>query len=168
MGRIGTKDALPDGMPSLCLVLDPTLGETTVRRVAEGCEEEGIPLSWDEKTGTAADLARFACMRAQLGVGIGVDREGNGAVAMVTVTEAPYVTRRAVEPEELRWLGLAAARISKSQPIMHAERTEAQTKTAPAVLAELPETAPAEHEIVAALVHEILKKMQEGGMGGHG
>lgn len=116
-GRAGTKDALPDEKPCVWLITDPSWSESDARRVAAGCEEEGVPLAWDVRAGGAWELARSACLSSRLEVGIGIDAGKDAAISLVQVSGYPYVTRTADGPEELRWIGQAAARISKSQPV---------------------------------------------------
>jgi hypothetical protein len=112
-------------MPAIWLVTDPSYPEDDARRVADGCEEEGTPLAWSVRNGETKDLARFACMSSQLEVGIGIGRDGSAAIALVAVDKEPYIELDALNARKLRWLGQAAARISKSQPIP--SETAAQT-----------------------------------------
>jgi hypothetical protein len=104
-------------MPAIWLVTDPSYPEAEARRVADGCEEEGTPLAWSVRSGDTKELARFACLSSQLEVGIGIGRDGSAAIALVAVNKEPYIELDAVNARQLRWLGQAAARISKSQPI---------------------------------------------------
>lgn len=168
-GKVGTGDALPDDMPALYLMTDASCGEERAKFIAAGCEEEGIPLAWDVKTGSAAELARLACLRSQLEVGIGIDSAGNAAIAMVTVAEKPYVERPAETPEQLRWLGQAAARMSQSQPIVEenkytAERKSGQTAAVPTYRPALPAER-GESDIafvVEAVIRELLRFERKG------
>ncbi|MDR1977483.1 MAG: glycerol dehydratase reactivase beta/small subunit family protein [Synergistaceae bacterium] len=118
-GRVGGRDALPDNKPSIWLVTDPSFEERDARLVASGCEEEGVPLAWDVKSGSSSELARMACLRSRLEVGIGIDSGHRGAIALVAVNDAPYIERDAGTPARLRWIGQAAARMSKGQPIIN-------------------------------------------------
>jgi hypothetical protein len=133
-GRVGSPGALPEKMPSIWLIMDPSRPETEARRVADGCEEEGTPLAWDVRKGRAEDLARSACLSSQLEVGIGIGPDGNAAIALVSVTGKPYIELVGTETGQLRWLGQAAARISKSQPIP--ERTIVKPAQHPEGMAE--------------------------------
>ncbi|MDR3255787.1 MAG: glycerol dehydratase reactivase beta/small subunit family protein [Synergistaceae bacterium] len=161
-GRIGSSDALPEKMPAVWLVTDPSFSESRARFVADGCEEEGIPLAWDVKQGNADELARFASLRSQLEVGIGLDANG-GAIALVAVTDKPYITRGADSSKRLRWLGQAAARISKSQPIPD-EGGEKQAPAKPSIPTKAELSAEDEiAEIVRMATAALLKEMQEGG-----
>jgi len=126
-GRVGSSGALPDGKPSVWLITSPSWTEEDAKLVAVGCEEEGVPLAWDVKPGSAADLAREACLRSHLEVGIGIGEGKEAAIALVHVSDRPYVTGSAERPGELRWFGQAAARISKSQPVP-GRRAEEQPK----------------------------------------
>lgn len=167
-GKVGTGDALPDNMPALYLMTDDSCTDERAKFVAAGCEEEGIPLAWDVKSGSAAELARFACLCSQLEVGIGIDAKGNAAIALVTVTEKPYVERPAVTPGELRWLGQAAARMSKSQPIIeeNGRVQERKQERAAAVSSCQPAVFPTDDiaSVVEAVIREILRFEREGGV----
>jgi hypothetical protein len=99
------------------MITDQSFPSEDAKAVASGCEEEGVPLVWDMKPGASAELARMACMRSHLKVGIGIDASKNGSIALVSVTEAPYIERGADTPARLRWLGQTAARISKGEPV---------------------------------------------------
>jgi hypothetical protein len=116
-GRVGSVGALPENKPSVWMISDETLSLNDAAIVASGCEEEGVPLVWDIKSGTAPELARMACMRSHLKVGIGIDSAKKGSISLVAVTNAPYLERGADSPERLRWLGQTAARLSKGEPI---------------------------------------------------
>ncbi|MDR1651734.1 MAG: glycerol dehydratase reactivase beta/small subunit family protein [Synergistaceae bacterium] len=117
-GRVGSPDALPETKPSVWLVTDPSFDEASARHVAAGCEEEGVPLAWDVRSGNSPDLARIACLRSRLEVGVGIDSERRGAIALVSVANVPYLERSAATPGTLRWLGQTAARMSKGEPVM--------------------------------------------------
>ena len=99
------------------MITNQSFSAENAEAVASGCEEEGVPLVWDIKSGTSAELARMACMRSHLKVGIGIDASKKGSIALVSVTEAPYIERGADSPAGLRWLGQTAARISKGEPV---------------------------------------------------
>jgi len=116
-GRVGSKDALPDNKPSVWLVTDPSIDVEEASIVAAGCEEEGVPLAWDIKLGTSAELSRMACLRSRLEVGIGIDSLRKGTISLVAVTDAPYIERDADTPIRLRWMGQTAARMSKGESI---------------------------------------------------
>jgi len=124
-GRVGSKDALPENKPSLWLITDPSITNEEALFVAAGCEEEGVPLAWDIKSGVSggsAELSRMACMRSRLEVGLGIDSHRKGTVSLIAVTDAPYIEGDADTPARLRWLGQAAARISKGEPIVKETR----------------------------------------------
>jgi hypothetical protein len=157
-GRVGTKDALPEKMPSIWLVIDPKYPQDRARSIADGCEEEGIPLAWDIKAGSAEELAHFASLRSQLEVGIGIGPDGESAIALVAVTDKPYIKRRAEDKSPLRWLGQAAARLSKSQPIPGERTTHTPPPDEPL---EGPENTSDVSDLVQ-LVTTVLMKMQEG------
>ncbi len=194
-GRAGGGDALPEGKPAVWLVTDASFSEAQARVVGAGCEEEGVPLAWDVADGAADALARKACHRSQLEVGIGIDSRRNGAISMITVTEAPYVERTADTGAHLRWLGQTAARLSKGEPIYEDcaaraetrggtdeknEKSGAPERTAAANAASAP-TQPlatervtgetggdGEVDAVVRAVMRVLRGLQEGGGGGHG
>ena len=116
-GRVGSKDALPENKPSLWLITDPSITNEEALFVAAGCEEEGVPLAWDIKSGASAELSRMACLRSRLEVGVGIDSDRKGTLSLITVTDAPYIERVVDTPARLRWLGQTAGRISKGEPI---------------------------------------------------
>jgi hypothetical protein len=177
-GRVGSSDALPDKMPSIWLVTDPSCPEGWARLVADGCEEEGIPLAWDVKQGDSSELAHFASLSAKLEVGIGVGCDKKAAISVVSVPDRPYISRQTDAGEQLRWLGQAAARISKSQPLPDEHiSTKRSSKFEPAVTCE-PAAATdsfANDEIVndeivslVRMVTDAILKMQKEGDGRHG
>ena len=116
-GRVGSKDALPDNKPSVWLITDPSFTNEEARFVAAGCEEEGVPLVWDIKSGASAELSRMACLRSRLEVGLGIDTSRKGTLSLVAVTDAPYIERDVDTPARLRWLGQTAARMTKGEPL---------------------------------------------------
>jgi len=116
-GRVGSKDALPDNKPSVWLVTDSSFTYEEALCIAAGCEEEGVPLAWDIKSGASAELSRMACLRSRLEVGVGIDSDRKGTLSLIAVTDAPYIEHDADTPARLRWLGQTAARISKGEPI---------------------------------------------------
>jgi hypothetical protein len=116
-GRVGSAGALPENKPSVWMITNQSFPVKDAEAVASGCEEEGVPLVWDIKSGMSAELARMACMRSHLKVGIGIDEARSGSIALVSVTDAPYIERGADSHARLRWLGQTAARISKGEPV---------------------------------------------------
>jgi hypothetical protein len=140
-GQAGTQSALPEKMPAIWLITDPSCPEDAARKVADGCEEEGTPLAWDVRQGDAKDLARAACLSSHLETGIGIGPDGTAAIALVSVSEKPYMELAAgdaADAGQLRWLGQAAARISKSQPIP----ARSAVSIAPQPRPEMPQSAP--------------------------
>ncbi len=176
-GRVGTKDALPDGKPCVWLITDPSWTEEDAKYVAAGCEEEGVPLAWDVRPGDAAELARKACLSSHLEVGIGLDAAKGAAIALVHVSDRPYVTGAAEDVEKLRWIGQAAARISKSQPVPEErnsraknEKTENKTARGSAITMTAQPPASPPHIDIAEIVRTVMNEMQnkqEGGVDGH-
>jgi hypothetical protein len=112
-------DALPEGKPAVWLLTDASFEESEAGAVASGCEEEGVPLVWGAESGSSSELARAACLRSRLETGIGIGRDRGGAIALVSVPDAPYLERDADTPSRLRWLGQAAARLSKGEPMVY-------------------------------------------------
>lgn len=177
-GRVGTPNALPDGKPSVWLITDSSWAEEDARRLAAGCEEEGVPLSWDVRPGKAADLARAACLSSHLEVGVGIDEKKEAAIAIVHVSDRPYVTGIAGGSEELRWFGQAAARISKSQPVpdkresgnLHGKQREERGETNPARGAaggQACPSSPASPDIdIAELVRAVMGALSAAGQNG--
>jgi hypothetical protein len=112
-----------DDRPSVRLMTGVSFGESEARAVGSGCEEEGVPLVWDvlaldAESGSSAELARSACLRSRLETGIGIGPDRKGAIALVSVPDAPYLEWNADTPLRLRRLGQTAARLSKGEPIV--------------------------------------------------
>jgi hypothetical protein len=153
-------------MPAIWLVTDPSYPEAEARRVADGCEEEGTPLAWSVRSGDTKELARFACLSSQLEVGIGIGRDGSAAIALVAVNNEPYIEMDAADVRQLRWLGQAAARISKSQPIP-AEVPEAADESGAVALEPTAALNPAQEDNTAELARivaeALLNGMRKGG-----
>ena len=112
----GRAGELPSDKPSVHLLVDASVDHSAARWVAAGCEEEGVPLAWDEGTGDADTLARQASTRSRLEVGVGVDPLG-GAVALAKIPQRAYVVEGGSDPATLRHLGQCAARLAKGEPV---------------------------------------------------
>lgn len=181
LGRAGTSDALPSEKPSVWLLGDGSITEAAARGIGAGCEEEGVPLAWDVRPGDASDLARAACMSSRLEVGIGLDSSGEAAIALVSVTDRPYLRFPVRDAADLRWIGQAAARISKGQPVPEKHNNNPgpvpkkrdNTAHGGAIVrtAQPPKSAPEIDisKIVSAVMMEFYKQQNklEGGMDGH-
>jgi len=160
------------------LITDSSWTEADAKRIAAGCEEEGVPLAWDVRQGEAADLARTACLSSHLEVGIGLDAVKSAAIALVNVSDRPYVTEVAEGAEKLRWIGQAAARISKSQPVPELrepskeknEKIENNSARGRAITKTAQPPASPPHIDIAEIIRTVmneLKNKQEGGAGGY-
>ncbi|MCF4112807.1 MULTISPECIES: glycerol dehydratase reactivase beta/small subunit family protein [Dethiosulfovibrio] len=109
-----------DDRPAIHLYVSPETEDSAVSLVAAGAEEEGIPLRWIFGKGSASDLAKEGSLSSPLQVGAGLDSQG------IAVTFATYRERGAYLEESfeefdrsllLRWLGQAAARFVKKEPL---------------------------------------------------
>ncbi|MDQ6779442.1 MAG: glycerol dehydratase reactivase beta/small subunit family protein [Actinomycetota bacterium] len=93
----------------LALVCDPGVGAA----LAQGFEEEGVPVTVAPAVGAPEVLAREAAKRAVLGIGIGGDRD-RLALALAGGPSTPYLEVRAVAA---RSFGQNAARIASRRPL---------------------------------------------------
>ena len=80
---------------------------------AAGCEEEGVPSTMVEGTGTACELAREAARASSLGIGVGIDPE-RACLALAAWPE----TYLAGPLGEARLIGQNAARIATRRPLL--------------------------------------------------
>lgn len=106
--------------PSIALLVDPGVRdmEGVVRAVGAGCEEEGVPLSWDLRSGRASELAGLASEASRLGVGVGFDGAG-WAIALSSMKgRPPYMAGTVGGCADLRWVGQNAARLAKGVPLV--------------------------------------------------
>jgi hypothetical protein len=93
----------------LALVSDPATGTA----LAEGFEEEGVPVTVVAAEGTPAALARQAANRAVLGIGIGGDAD-RLALVLAGGPARPYLEAPAAVA---RSFGQDAARIAARRPL---------------------------------------------------
>ena len=110
------KGEFPNEKPSILLLMSSRLDEASARYVGAGCEEEGVPLCWDYQDGKAEELSSLASVRSRLEVGVGLDAEG-GSISLLKIPGGSYLQSKGVSPAELRWIGQAAARLSKGEPL---------------------------------------------------
>lgn len=102
-------------MPAIFLLID-NHEERIVSLVGTGCEEEGIPVVWDYISGTQAHPAHEASMRSRLDTGIAIC----GRTASIGISHLPdraWIEMEIDDDRLWRWLGQAAARIVKCQPM---------------------------------------------------
>lgn len=112
----GRKGEFPEEKPSVFLLANSRLDESFIRYVGAGCEEEGVPLCWDYRDGNAEALSSLASNRSRLEVGIGLDADG-GSISLLKIPGVSYIQRKGTAPAGLRWIGQAAARLSKGEPL---------------------------------------------------
>ena len=112
----GRAGEFPSDRPSVHLFVDPSVDNSVPLWIGAGCEEEGVPLSWEERPGDADALARAAAARSRLEVGVGLDGTG-GAVALAKIPQRAYVVHPGTDRRTLRFLGQAAARLAKGEPV---------------------------------------------------
>ena len=125
-----------------------------------GMEEEGIPFEVQEwPTGEAVGVAKEAAMMSPLNVGIGVD-PARGAIVLhhrdLPADQPLFVLNlREVGNKELRRLGVNAARLVKSEPLVlkdepETTHTPVQSRAEPEVVSD---------ELVEQIVKRILAEM---------
>ena len=122
---LGQWGHFPETKPAVFMLLGGGLPDDYIELIGAGCEEEGVPLCWDYHQGEAFSLAQDASKRSRLEIGIGVDN-ASVCVALRKVPMGPYVTLKGYSRENLRWIGQAAARLSKGQPIPQRESNFAE------------------------------------------
>lgn len=99
------------------LVLALVADAAVAAALAQGFEEEGVPVSVVAAEGQPEILAREAARRALLGIGIGGDGE-RLAVVLAGAPARPYLEAAAAEA---RSLGAQAARIAARRPLTAGE-----------------------------------------------
>lgn len=105
---------MPEQRPCIVLLLNPPLDAGIAERIGLGCEEEGIPLAWD--SAKPEDTPHAAALRSRLDVGI-VAGEGRASLGVTQVPEGAWMKVAVEGPEDWRWVGQAAARLVKGQPM---------------------------------------------------
>ncbi len=95
----------------------------TVVNVLLGIEEEGLPFSLEEKTGTAKELAYKAAEASHLGVGLGISDDI--ALQYIKLKEDEPLFLIPAGDDELfqRNIGANAARLVKRMPFKDVEKT---------------------------------------------
>lgn len=147
--------------PTICVLV--IRGATVdLQPVFWGMEEEGIPYDVQEcASGEAVAVAKEAAHIAPLNVGIGVDG-GRGRIVLhhrdLPADQPLFVLNlREAGKKELRRLGVNAARLVKSEPlVLSAER---EVESVPARSVDKPEAASDElvQEIVSRILAELVK-----------
>ena len=79
---------------------------------AAGCEEEGVPSTIIDGTGSACELARAAARASSLGIGVGIDSER--ACLALAAWAGTYLSGPA---GEARLIGQNAGRIATRRPL---------------------------------------------------
>ena len=95
------------------LVLALVSHAATGSALAEGFEEEGVPVTVIEAEGAPEALAREAAKRAVLGIGIG----GDGDRLVLILAGGPPQPYLEALPAAARSLGQHAARIASRRPL---------------------------------------------------
>lgn len=106
----------PPERPGLVLLLDSPEKESLAAMIGTGCEEEGIPIVWDSVPSCEGHPAHAASMRSRLDIGIAV----KGETASIGVSNLPgraWIEMDVHDDRLWRWLGQAAARMVKGQPL---------------------------------------------------
>src|SRR4051794_14481335 len=108
--------------PAVCVLIVHG-GSAELQPVFWGMEEEGIPCEVQEcPTGEAVGVAKEAALMSPLNVGIGVD--GVRGTIVLHHRDLPadqplfILNLRDAKPAELRRLGINAARLVKSEPLV--------------------------------------------------
>ena len=104
----------PEQRPCIVLLLAPPLDSSIAEWVGLGCEEEGIPLAWD--SAQPGDAPHSAALRSRLDVGI-VAVEGRASIGVTQVPVGAWMEAAIKGPADWRWVGQAAARLVKGQPM---------------------------------------------------
>ena len=126
-----------------------------------GMEEEGIPYEVQEcPSGEVIGVAKEAALMSPLNVGIGVDG-ATGAIVLhhrdLPAGQPLFVMNlREAGTRELRRLGVNAARLVKSEPLVLCEEPESTQRVATRSSAN-PETV--SDEVVAQIVERILAEL---------
>ena len=113
----------PPERPGLVLLLDSPEKESLAAMIGTGCEEEGIPIVWDFVPSCEGHPAHAASMRSRLDIGIAV----KGETASIGVSNLPgraWIEMDVHDDRLWRWLGQAAARMVKGQPLPPPPRDE--------------------------------------------
>lgn len=136
--------------PGIAIYVSPHSGqEGKLRELRAGMEEEGIPHTVAAGEGDAAALACQGAASSALGVGVGV---GPGAVCVhfqKLPPGKPLFMVKDPAPAALRVLGGNAARLVKGTPFRGPGDEPAATT-------------PAAEQLVAEIVQQVLRKIQEG------
>lgn len=173
---------VPPERPCIVLLLASGVDERVAEAIGTGCEEEGIPAAW-ERALTPEDTAHAASLRSRLDVGVLV-MEARAAVGVAQIPDRPWLDVGAAGPADWRWVGQAAARIVKGQPMpprpgevpdCDPEPDPVAPPAAPSPLPEpevglLPMRAPYEEEreravdaLVARVTQEVMRRLREPG-----
>jgi hypothetical protein len=150
--------------PCIVLLQDPGIDDEWSFQVGAGCEEEGIPLAWRSRSGNAHELARYAASESHLEVGIGL----SGSEGAITFAKYPektaYLHETLKGPSYLRWLGQAAARFVKREPVPPLPDGElVKTSAAETPCREEPALGTDQEKVIEDLVSQILTIISEEG-----
>ena len=125
-------DKMAVDRPCVMLSLHKPVDEKVVDYIGAGCEEEHIPVAWsvaDDLSETPHDVS----LRSRLQVGI-VAEQGRAYIGVVHLPGKIWLDAEMKTQQLWRWLGQAAARVVKSQPMpptpkeLARQRAEASAK----------------------------------------
>lgn len=175
---------VPPERPCIVLLLAAGVDERVAEAIGTGCEEEGIPAAWTRAL-SPEDTAHAASLRSRLDVGVLV-MDAKAAVGVAQIPDRAWLDVGAAGPADWRWVGQAAARIVKGQPMpprpgevpdYDPEPDPVMPPDAPSPLPEpevglLPMRAPYAEEreravdaLVARVTQEVMRRLQELGDG---
>ncbi|WP_406678355.1 glycerol dehydratase reactivase beta/small subunit family protein [Moorella sp. ACPs] len=107
--------------PSIIIFHSPGEGSCTfVQQVLLGIEEEGLPASAIERSGSSIELAEAAAGMSAFGVGVGIDEQGNIALTHYRMPQGQPVFHVSGETSSViaRIVGTDAARLVKGRPLV--------------------------------------------------
>jgi len=125
-------DKMAHDRPCIVLSLHEPVDKKVVDYIGAGCEEEHIPVVWS----VAQDLSETphdVSLRSRLQIGI-IAEQNRAYIGVVHLPGKIWLDAEMKTPEDWRWLGQAAARVVKSQPMpptpeeLKKQRAEASAK----------------------------------------
>lgn len=125
-------DKMPNDRPCVILSLHSPVDEKIVDYIGAGCEEENIPVAWyvaQDLNETPHDVS----LRSRLQIGI-IAEKNRAYIGVVHLPGKIWLDAEMKTPDDWRWLGQAAARVVKSQPMpptpeeLKKQRAEASAK----------------------------------------
>lgn len=125
-------DEMPSARPTIILSLHSPIDEKIVDYIGAGCEEENIPVAW-YKAQDLNETPHEVSLRSRLQIGI-IAEKNHAYIGVVHLPGKIWLDAEMKNPDDWRWLGQAAARVVKSQPLpptpemLKKQRAEASAK----------------------------------------